>query len=243
MTVADDRWILAAAACAQAALLGALALTVGLDPAGWAAGIAYLVLGTAVLARAAHRSGWRALGPAGLVTLTRCVLVGAVVALVAVDGPVWPVVALASAALVLDLADGAVARATGTQSAFGARFDMEADAFLILVLSVHAALLLGPWVVAVGGMRYAFWLAGLVLPWLRAPLPPSRARKAVAAVQGAALVAVAARVLPHEVAAAVAVGALAALVWSFGRDVLGLWRRRAGTGAPEEPWVGPYPRG
>ena len=37
---------------------------------------------------------------------------------------------------VLDAVDGHVARRTGTATAFGARFDMEVDAFLIVVLSV-----------------------------------------------------------------------------------------------------------
>ena len=39
----------------------------------------------------------------------------------------------------LDAVDGQVARRTGTVSALGARFDMEVDAFLILVLSVYVA--------------------------------------------------------------------------------------------------------
>ena len=45
-------------------------------------------------------------------------------------------VVLASVALVLDAVDGQVARRTGTVTPFGARFDGEVDAFLILVLSV-----------------------------------------------------------------------------------------------------------
>ena len=42
---------------------------------------------------------------------------------------------LASVALILDGVDGKVARRTRNASAFGARFDMEVDAFLILVFS------------------------------------------------------------------------------------------------------------
>ena len=48
-------------------------------------------------------------------------------------------VPLAVVALVLDLVDGRVARRTVTASAYGARLDGEADAFLILVLSVLVA--------------------------------------------------------------------------------------------------------
>lgn len=61
--------------------------------------------------------------------------------------------------------------------------------------------------------------------WLRAPLPPSRARKAVAAAQGVAL-AVAVAVPAGRLLAA----ALAALAWSFGRDVRWLWVRRGARG-------------
>jgi uncharacterized membrane protein YphA (DoxX/SURF4 family) len=53
---------------------------------------------------------------------------------------------------------------------------MEVDAFLILVLSVYVSMSLGPWVLLIGGMRYAFVAAARVLPWLNAPLPPSTAR-------------------------------------------------------------------
>ncbi len=97
-------------------------------------------------------------------------------------------VTLASVALVLDAVDGQVARRTGTVTALGARFDMEVDAFLILVLSVFVATTAGAWVLAIGAMRYGFVVAGWLLPWLRSPLPVSTARKAVAAAQGIALV-------------------------------------------------------
>ena len=64
-----------------------------------------------------------------------------------------------------------VARRTGTASAFGARFDMEVDAFLILVLSVYVARPLGAWVLAIGLARYVLLLAERLLPWLRRPVP------------------------------------------------------------------------
>ena len=66
------------------------------------------------------------------------------------------------ALLVLDAVDGRVARRTGTTSSFGARFDGEADAFLILVLSVYVAARLGSWVLVIGAARYAFGRLGLV---------------------------------------------------------------------------------
>ena len=122
----------------------------------------------------------------------------------------------------LDAVDGRVARRTGTTSSFGARFDGEADAFLILVLSVYVAELLGWWVLVIGAARYAFGLAGLVLPWLRAPLPFRYWRKVVTAVQGVVLTVAAADVLPAPASYAAVVVALALLAESFGRDVVWL---------------------
>ncbi len=116
-----------------------------------------------------------------------------------------------------------MARRTGTESELGARLDMELDALLILVLSVLVAVSLGPWVLLIGLMRYVFVLAGSRYPWLCAPLPPSRARKVVAAVQGVVLVVVTAPVAAAVVGHRAAVfGALWSLVWSFGRDTLWL---------------------
>jgi phosphatidylglycerophosphate synthase len=203
-------------------LLGVLEGTVGLGLLGWLAGIAYAVATQALLSGAVQRSGG-VLGPADRVTLARGLLVGGVTALVA-DGSDNTVVLVvfAAVALALDWVDGQVARRTGTSSAMGARFDMEVDAFLILVLSVHVAVEFGPWVLVMGALRYAFVAASWGLDWLRGALPPSYARKAVAAVQGVVLVVAASDLLPNP---AVLLGlALAALIWSFGRDIGWLWR-------------------
>jgi phosphatidylglycerophosphate synthase len=131
---------------------------------------------------------------------------------------------MATVALILDAVDGPVARRTGTDSALGARFDVEVDSVLVLVLSVYVAVLLDPWVLVIGAMRYAFVAAGWAAPWLRSPLPASYSAKAVAALQGIVLVVAAADVLPRSVAAALAGVALALLVWSFTRSVVWLWR-------------------
>ena len=77
-------------------------------------------------------------------------------------------VSLSAVALVLDAVDGWVARRTGTVSSLGARFDMEVDAFLILVLSVYVARLTGDWwVLTIGAARYVFVAVGRLQPWLR----------------------------------------------------------------------------
>ncbi|CAM4034200.1 CDP-alcohol phosphatidyltransferase family protein [Nocardiopsis rhodophaea] len=225
----------AAGAAAQLLLLALLTAATGLGSPGWIAGSAYAVVLGGLLTRALYRDGQRGMRPADRVTLARAVLVGGVTALVAdevtgrpLEGAVLgALVVLAAAALALDGVDGLVARRTGTTSRLGARFDMEVDAFLILVLSAHVAVHLGAWVVAIGAMRYAFAAAAALAPWLRGDLPPSTARKAVAVAQTGALIAAAADVVPHSVATAVVAGALALLVWSFGRDVGWLWRTRS----------------
>lgn len=224
----------------QVALLAALSGVVGVGPAGWLFGIAFGVTTWALLSRAMHRSGTRSLGPANAVTLARATLVGGVTALVAdttgTAAPVPVLIGLAAVALLLDGVDGQVARRTGSTSRLGARFDMEVDAFLILVLSVYVARSLGGWVLAIGAIRYAFVLAAIVLPWLRAPLPPRFGRKTVAAAQGIALAVAASGVLPQPAAFAVVALALTTLAWSFGRDIGWLWRHRStGPAATDEP--------
>jgi phosphatidylglycerophosphate synthase len=171
-------------------------------------------------------------GPANRVTLLRALLVLAVT-WVSLDERVpdrVPVlVSVASLALVLDGVDGWVARRTGTVSAFGARFDMEVDAFLILVLSVYVARSAGWWVLLIGAARYVFVVAGWLQPWLRGTAPPRPWCKVVAVVQGVVLTVAAADLLPlgwTRVALAVA---LVLLAESFGREAWELWR----AGGPE----------
>ena len=81
----------------------------------------------------------------------------------------WTAVVVSTIAALLDVADGWVARRTGTSTAFGARFDMEVDALLVMVLSVLAWRWdkAGSWVLLSGLLRYAFVAAGWLLPWLQ----------------------------------------------------------------------------
>lgn len=215
---------------AQVVLLAGLDGTAGLGGAGWLAGLTYGVALCGLLTWGAHRCGLRHLGPADWVTLTRAVLVGGVAALAAdsLDAPVPArlLVVLTVAALVLDGVDGQVARRTGTVSALGARFDMEVDASLLLVLSLYAARQAGAWVLVIGLMRYVFVVATWVLPWMQATLPPRYWRKVVAATQGVVLVSASAGIVPLPVMLAALLVALALLVESFGRDVIWLWARR-----------------
>lgn len=215
---------------AQAALLGALTPAAGLGKAGWIAGVAYGVAVCFALTWGLHRADATTLGPADWVTLFRADLVGGVTALVVESYlravPVAILVGIGTVALILDWVDGRVARRTRTVSELGARFDMEVDAFLILMLSAYVAQSMGPWVLAIGTMRYAFVAASWVLRWMRGRLPLRYWRKVVAATQGIVLTIAAAGVLPAALAAVAVAGALALLVESFGRDVLWLYQHQ-----------------
>jgi phosphatidylglycerophosphate synthase len=216
---------------ATAALLGVVAVTAGLGLAGWITGLATGSAAAALLATARMRSDPPAIQPADWVTLIRAVLIAGVAGLVA-DSFSRPVsitalVTLASVALVLDAVDGQVARRTGTATPLGGRLDGEVDAFLILLLSIFVSRDYGSWVLVIGAARYALLLAGWLIPWLAAPLPPRYWRKVVAAVQGVVLT-VAASELPSRLAGMIAVAvALLLLAESFGRDVIWLYRAGA----------------
>ncbi|MCL1870912.1 MAG: methyltransferase domain-containing protein [Promicromonosporaceae bacterium] len=222
-------------------LLAALAAATGLSPVGWAVGLVCAAVVVAVEVRGLSRYA-HARGPADMITLTRAILTCGVAALVAESflrtPPVGAIVALTVPALALDAVDGWVARRTRTASLFGAWFDGEVDAFLMLVLSVGVVRSAGAWVLAIGGVRYAFGLAGRGLPWLRAPLPPRYWRKVVTATAGIVLAAAVAGVAPSAVTEAALAVVLALLAESFGRDVLWLWSRRAATRALAAPGDG-----
>lgn len=209
-----------------------------LGAAGWAAGLAYLVVSTVLLSRGLGRSRAERFGPANAVTAMRSTLVGVVTAMVvaSVGGPASTLlfVTLTSTALALDALDGYVARRSGTVSALGGRFDMEVDAFLLLVLSVYTGPIVGWWVLAIGLMRYVFVAAGWVVPWMRATLPPRYWRKVVTAACGIALTVDAAGILPGALEVAIALVALGLLLESFGRDVIWLVRARRPLAVPAD---------
>jgi phosphatidylglycerophosphate synthase len=139
----------------------------------------------------------------------------------------WVAVTGAASLLALDGVDGWAARRQRLASAFGARFDMEVDALMILALAAIAAGLgkAGGWVLALGLIRYGFVLAGWLVPRLARPLPPSRRRRAVCALQVATLGLLLAPPLQPPWSGRLAVVAFAALLWSFAVDVRWLLRR------------------
>jgi phosphatidylglycerophosphate synthase len=203
----------------------------------------YVLIGIAVYAGMAALVMWAlpddlrgpGLGPANRVTLARAALAVPIFALALHSGPLddalaWWTIVVSTAVMVADGFDGYVARRTGSGSRFGARFDMELDAALLLALSVLVwrDARAGSWVLLIGLMRYAFVAASWIWPELAADLPPSQRRRVVCVIQGIVLLVALGPVIPDAVAVAVAALGLVTLACSFAVDVR--WALAAGRG-------------
>jgi phosphatidylglycerophosphate synthase len=197
-----------------------------------AALIAYAALALATLGALVAHLPQRRFGAANALTLARGAMVAALAGLLAapIDSQLsWVAASLAMICIALDGIDGWLARRFATVSPFGARFDMEVDAALILVLSILIAASgkVGAWVLLVGAARYLFVAAGRRLPALKAPLPYSERRRAVCVFQGLALVAALIPILPVLFASVVCAAGLVATAYSFGVDCLRLLQNPA----------------
>lgn len=201
-----------------------------------AALLAYGVGAAIVLLRVRAWHPFPGFGLPNLVTTLRLALTALVAGLAADaaavaaagDAWLWMFVGLTLLALALDGVDGWAARRTGIASAFGARYDLEVDALLILLLAIVAWRLdkAGSWVVAIGLLRYGFVAAAWAWPWLEAPLPGSYRRKGLCVVQVSVLCMLLAPWLVAPLSEALAALALLALLGSFAVDVRWLYRRR-----------------
>lgn len=124
------------------------------------------------------RGAWTPSGNFGLpntVTTLRLVLTMAMLLAFARE-PGWVLAVAALVNLLLDVVDGWLARRSAQNSEFGARYDIEADALLVLAMTVllyHRGLA-GPWVILAGAWRYLYVLAPLVLPPPRGEASRSR---------------------------------------------------------------------
>jgi phosphatidylglycerophosphate synthase len=196
------------------------------------AAFCFLVLAALI----ARHSRARSFGVADVVTLSRglgvCFLAGLALQALADGLPphgVLIMIIMGTLCLMLDGVDGLVARARGEASAFGARFDVETDAAMLIVLSVAVAALgiAGWWVLAIGAIRYGYVAMSLVVPALRTPLPYRYSAKVIAVVQAVALLAALTFKLSHGehwLSITFLLAALASLFWSFGRSVI--WQLR-----------------
>ncbi len=170
-------------------------------------------------------------GMANRITLVRAAIACLIAARAIEPAPLgaperWLLAAIAGAALMLDGADGWAARRQGLASAFGARFDMEVDAFAILVLAITVvkAQAVPYWVLGIGGTRYLYLAAALAFPLLRRPLPPrriaDRRRKTIAVIQSVGLTIALVPGILSGWAAAICAAALGLLAYSFAADIV-----------------------
>ena len=197
----------------------------------FAAGTLFAVLMLIAIGFLSGHHPFTSFGPANQVSTTRAALATLVCAL-AFEPPSVRVAALVSAAAfaatLLDGLDGRLARQSGMSSAFGARFDLEIDALLIMALAVVAWRhdKAGSWVLLSGLMRYAFVAASWLWPWLDRPLRPSVRRQAVCVIQVGGLIITVLPTVDRPASAIVAAAALIVLACSFLVDVIWLARDR-----------------
>jgi phosphatidylglycerophosphate synthase len=220
-----------------AALFGALA-GAALSWRGMAAALlCYALMALLTLSALARHHHPSRFGLANAITLGRAAITAALFGLFGewllsgvpsfTDGQRWALAFMAGLILIMDGLDGPAARRSGMASPFGAWFDMEADALFVLALYLLAMAsgLAGPWVLACGGLRYLFILAGQFDARLTAPLPPLRRRKAIYVVQAGAPIIALTPFCPTAMAAPLCALAFAFVLYSFGADCLWLLTR------------------
>jgi uncharacterized membrane protein YbhN (UPF0104 family)/phosphatidylglycerophosphate synthase len=121
------------------------------------------------------RGKWTPDGGFGLpnliTTLRLCLTMGLLLGYKNLPGLLLAGVALSN--VLLDAVDGWVARRTGQSSEFGASYDIEADALLVLTLTVllFGRGVAGSWVIVAGLWRYLYVLAPVCFP---TPVPQAR---------------------------------------------------------------------
>jgi phosphatidylglycerophosphate synthase len=194
----------------------------------------------------AQRHGLRRFGAANAVTLLRAAMIAFLVALALLPAPLPPAlrgtaVALGGAGLLLDGVDGWLARRGGTESRFGARFDMEIDALSVLVFTflLLRAGQAGLWVLAIGLARYVFVGIGWLWPPLARELPESLRRKTVCVVAVLALLVALAPVVDAILAGMICAAALVLLLSSFAMDCAWLLTSRRAAAPPDDPKSAP----
>jgi phosphatidylglycerophosphate synthase len=176
-----------------------------------------------------HHHPFTRFGAANYVTLARAGLMALLAASLGEHfyaGAAFAAACVAGLMPMLDGVDGRLARRGGTQSAFGARFDMEIDSLHVLVMSALLWQLgkAGLWIWIGGLLRYAFVAAGWLLPWMAAELRPTLRGRAITIVHMTTVSVALAPFVPVPVSMVATAVSTAALVWSFAVDIGRLWR-------------------
>jgi phosphatidylglycerophosphate synthase len=163
---------------------------------------------------------WTASGRFGWANTSTLLRLGLVAWMPAVPGGRLGVASTAMLVLVLDAADGWLARRFGTAGPFGARFDMETDAWFVAVLGAVLAQStgLGAWALVPGLWRYIYVLVLGILPACGGEAPRSSLGRSLYAATVLALIA--AELAPPTMAAALT--AMAALATSLS-SLRSLW--------------------
>ncbi len=193
-----------------------------------AAGLLALILTVVALRWRAHHALPR-FGPANQITTLRAALVAAIAGLVGEPSShVGIAIAAGTLATVLDGVDGWIARRTRMSGAFGARYDMEVDALLVLVLAIVAWQYgkAGVWILVSGLLRYLFIGATWVIPWMRGPLSPTLRARVICAVQFVTLLVCLLPFVDQPASSGIAAAGLVALTYSFAVDTMRLWHAR-----------------
>jgi phosphatidylglycerophosphate synthase len=218
------------AVLAAASLLLQETLALG-NSFAWRAALVFGAACALALGSLRTRHPFATFGAANQVTTVRAVLVALIAGLLSESSRAAVAATAACLTLlvcVLDGLDGWLARRTGMTSEFGARFDMEVDALLVMILSLLAYQYgkAGMWVLASGLLRYGFVAASWLEPALARPLFPSRRRQTVCVMQVAGLNLAIAPFVSPSASSMLAAAALGCLGYSFAVDVIWLLQRR-----------------
>ncbi|MBX2885660.1 MAG: CDP-alcohol phosphatidyltransferase family protein [Granulosicoccus sp.] len=192
------------------------------------AGIWLLV--SALIVKEFHKYVHSGFGAANTVTSVRAMCAALLFGLIPIAeslqsmtnaGWMWLITVLAILTVMLDGLDGYLARKYNTQSTFGARFDMEVDALLALIIALFLwqSNKVGIWILGLGIMRYAFIAAAHWIEALRNELYPSRRRKVVCVIQLLALCSLLCPVIDTPHSTTIAALALICLALSFIIDI------------------------
>ena len=190
-----------------------------------------------------NRGAWTPRGGFGFPNLVTALRLGVSLAIACGFGelPSLAFAAVVLALLLLDGVDGWLARRGGSASAFGAQFDMEVDALMVLI--VELALWekggFGAWILITGLLRYVYVLCLALLPARNGAQPRSRiARYAFSALVVGLIAAVA---LPGAAVTWAAAIGTALVSASFARGLHWSYRgpKARDTSAPSLPGVAP----